>query len=819
MLTTLLSLSTLVPMPQDRPGATLLAAPLAFEAQVQGGRDAFAARGPGYSIAVDAQGSTLRLLQQSGRFDLHTAFAGASPAARITGEEPTPRVVNYYLGNDPSQWRERVATFARARCRAVWPGVDVVFYGQGGELEYDFVVAPGADPACIRMRIEGHAAAAVATDGDLVLSTPGGELRHRAPVAYQVVEGSRVAVDARYEIGEDGTIGFTLGDHDSSSELVIDPILVYLGLLDGASSDQQARIAVDGQGQAVIAFQTASANLPTRNPIQPTPGSLTDLFVARFTADGSNLVYATYLGGAAADNPGGVAMLPGGEVVIGCRTGSRDYPLRNAAFPVFNGVIAAGVTVLSPTGALVWSTYYCKAVGTSDTGCSDVATGPNGDIVICGRTTSLDNPVHASPFQAQRAGTIDAFAAGFNSQGQFRGATYFGRPGTNRVAEAFDVAVAANGRVLIGGHARADSIPVRNGFQAAHGGGTNDAFLAVFDPTLSLLDYSTYAGGSLEEASASAILEPLGVAFDPQGRAVLASHTTSTNFPVTANAFDRTFGGVLDGFVLKVDPALAGAASLLYSTYVGAAGNDGLTDVAIDAAGNYYLSGHTNSSTGVPFVLPLMPPSGNPVAADGLLAVLDADGQTLRFCTPIGRQVVFNSGLSCEGVAAGPNNTLYFGGSGLAVNVPVTPNAFKTPATTTSGGFAGRIDLTFAAATSYGQGHPGTSGVPALASDPPVLGKAIDIRIGNSLGAPTPGVLLVGTAAANLPTPFGGTLLVGGFFPVSLTIPGNGATLRVAIPADLSASGSSVFLQVVEFDPGASHQLSFSRGLRETLGI
>ncbi len=819
MLTLAVLLSLTAPQePAHHPGAapSLLAVPLAFEQHPEARGDCYLARLGGHAIVLRPAGATLRLHgPDDATAELTITFPGAAADAPLSGEARTARTVHCLLGDDPTRWRRDLATFRTVRQRELWPGIDVLWHGRAGALEYDFVVAPGADPAPIRVRF-GGGTPTLASNGDLLLSTAAGEVRHRAPVAFQEDDGERTAVAARYRLGDNGGVALELGAYDRSRELVIDPVIHYLARLDGlvnsVATDQACRVAVDAQGHVVVAFGTSTPDLPTRNPIQATPGNNTDVFVARFNQAGTDLVFATYLGGRAADNPGGVAILPGGDIVVACRTGSPDYPLLNPAFagPLAAQSVAAGVTVLSPTGALQWSTFFTLPT-TTNAPATDVATDALGNVVVCGHTNTLNLPMGATAFQGQRSGVTDAWLARFSGGGGFLGGTYFGLTGVN---EALDVAVAANGSICVGGRIRLGTVPIQGGFQGTHGGGTFDAWLAVFNANLSALQYSTYVGGSANEAEFG--FEQLGIAVDARGHVAMASATTSSNLPVSPGAWQTAYRGSRDGFVVKVDPSLQGAASRLFCTYLGGIGNDGLADVAMDSQGHCYLAGGT-TSTDLPFVHPLRAHSGNTLQSDGLVAVLDGGGQALRFATSLG------ANLAVEGIALGADGLMALAGTGNAFGIPVTPGAFQ-PGGNSAGGaiFAARLELFTAGRDGYGQGHAGTLGVPTIAaSADPVLGQTIDILLGNSSGQPNFCALAFGLSQDAAPTPLGGVLLVGSFLTAPFTVPlaGAGGTFPLPIPASTIFCNMPVFVQSAQIDAGASHGVAFSRGLALRLGV
>ena len=680
--TLLLALTTTV-APQNPPST--LSAPLAFEVH----ETALVARSAGSALAIDRAGATLRVVTAAGQtLDSRCELVAANPDATLLGRQPTPRRVNRLLGNDPARWQIGVRTVAQAVIAGAWTGIDAVWHGRNGELEYDFVVAAAADPALIRLRFAGQSPR-LGDDGSLRLRTARGDIVHRAPLAWQQSDGLTEPVEVRFVLEADDTVTFAIGDYDAGRELVIDPVVTFASLLDGSGADQQARIAVDALGQAVVAGYTASLDMPVQNAAFAARNGSTDIFVAKFTADGSDVLYATYLGGSGGENPGGVAVLPSGAAVIACRTASLDYPLANAAFPNPLGFgQRAAISVLSDTGGLLWSTYYGRPAGGTFAPCQDVATGPAGEVVICGYTADFDLVTHQGTYQATRLGAaFDGYVAKFSAGGGFVGATYLGSVASTTI-EPRDITVAADGRIAIGGRTRS-VIPAGTvgGAQTTFGGGIWDAFVAVFDSSLTSLTYSSLHGGSRDESEH--LLEQIGVAFAANGDVVLCGHTESTDLPVTANAMQSAFGGVLDGFIARFDTG--GAGGLVYATYLGGNQSDGLADIVMDAAGRYCVVGHTRSPSGLPFVGAVHTLTATPTFSNAYVGILAADGSRLEFSTPFGN----NSDEVGEGIGLGPDNSIYIGGNCTSSGFPTTSGAYQAqPAPISSRAlFAVRLDI------------------------------------------------------------------------------------------------------------------------------
>jgi hypothetical protein len=288
------------------------------------------------------------------------ALVGANKKAAPTAEAPLPGRSNYFVGNDRSQWRTNVPQYARVRYAHVYPGIDLVFYGNQRQLEYDFVLKPGADPGHIRLRFKGVQAVRVDDAGNLTLRTVAGDLLQKAPVVYQEIEGQRRTVAGRYVVEGHRAVRFEVASYDRTAALVIDPVLVYSTYLGGSGSEQTASAAVDAAGAVYIAGTTSSTDFPTVNPYQPAAGSgVYDAFVAKLDPSGSALVYATYLGGSANDRALSVAVDGSGNAYVVGNTASVNFPTANAFQGSKNPGTEAFVTKLSPSGSsLVFSTYF-----------------------------------------------------------------------------------------------------------------------------------------------------------------------------------------------------------------------------------------------------------------------------------------------------------------------------------------------------------------------------------------------------------------------------------------------------------------------------
>jgi Tol biopolymer transport system component len=553
------------------------------------------------------------------------SLAGANPAAPVTGLEELPGTRNYLIGNDPAKWRTNVPTYAKVKYQSVYPGIDLVYYGNPQNLEYDFLVAPGADPSVIAFTISALSASAeekdlplhIDQDGDLVVRTGEHEVRLQEPVVYQTGEDSaKHFVDARYVVTHDGQVTFAVAAYDRSKLLVIDPVLTYSTYLGGTGGDFGFGIAVDALGSAYVTGQTSSTDFPTGNPLQAYRGG-GDAFVAKLTPDGSALVYATYLGGSSSDRGFGIAVDALGSAYVTGQTSSTDFPTGNPLQAVFEGVYDAFVAKLTPDGsALAYATYLGGSSWDEGHG---IAVDASGSAYVTGHTISRDFPT-ARPLQPVLGGGYDAFVAKLTPDGSaLVYSTYLG--GSTSDEGGSGIAVDALGRAYVAGGTPSTDFPTASPLQPVSGGGP-DAFVAKLTPDGSALVYSTYLGGNGSDYSS-------GIAVDALGRAYVTGFTTSTDFP-TANPPQAVLGGPYDAFVAKLTPD---GSALVYSTYLGGSGIDVGLGIAVDTLGSAYVSGETGS-TDFPTASPLQPVSGG--GPDAFVAKLTPDGSALVYSTYLG---------------------------------------------------------------------------------------------------------------------------------------------------------------------------------------
>jgi beta-propeller repeat-containing protein len=694
--------------------------PLMFEAN-RGQTDRrvkFLSRGPGYTLFLTPTEAVLALrgretvtrssatsprpTEGEGQGEgatLRMQFKGANPTPRASGLEPLPGIVNYFIGNDPKRWRTNIPTYQKVQYQNVYPGIDLVYYGSNQrQLEYDFVVRPGADPNEIVLGFQGVDRLEVNTQGDLVLHTAAGPIRQRKPVIYQEVDGVRTAIAGGYVLNAPSQVSFQLAAYDRSRPLIIDPVLVYSTYLGGSVGDGGNGIAVDAAGAAYVTGGTNSPDFTAgcTAPCTVLDGSFggvqfgeSDAFVTKLNATGTALVYSTYLGGGFGPDVGsGIAVDASGAAYVTGFTGSPDF---NAGCTApctvldasLGSALDAFVTKLNSLGnGLVYSTYLGGSGIDSGSG---IAVDAAGAAYVTGATESMDftagctapctvlDSTGGGPSGSRRS--FDAFVTKLNATGTaLIYSTYLGGSSSDG---GRGIAVDASGAAYVTGST--ESTDFTAGCTApctvldSTGGGPNrDAFLTKLNATGTALIYSTYLGGSLTE-------DGVGIAVDAAGAAYATGLTTSADFTEGCTApctvLDASLGGDEDAFVTKLN---ATGTALVYSTFLGGGSFDDGRGIAVDASGAAAVTGLTFSpdfTAGCTAPCTVLDASLGG-AQDAFVTKLNSLGNGLVYSTYLG-----GSGTNNEiglGIAVDAAGAAYVTGSTSSTDFTTTTGAFQT---------------------------------------------------------------------------------------------------------------------------------------------
>ncbi len=721
--------------------AQINALPLQFEpnAGQTGGEVQFLARGKGYSLFLKPGEAILSLRSQhwedpkpavagdrrpnrsnhrraqapkTARAEFRLALVGADPHALIQGLEESAGTVNYFTGNDSSQWRTGIHPFGKVRYGQVYPGVDLVFYGNQRQLEYDFEVGAGADPGGIALRLSGASHVEIDGQGNLVAQVPGGKLLWRKPVAYQVLGGTQREIEAGFVLQSSGQVRFAVGPYDSSRPLVIDPALIYSTYLGGSGDDTAEGIATDAAGNVYVAGTTSSVDFPTSHAYDATPNGSNDVYVAKLNASGTALIYSTYVGGGGDDwvgddyvdlvqnisgIHGGLAVDTNGNVYVTGWTLSLNFPMRNAYQAANGGGADVFLFKLGPAGTnLLYSSYLG---GPGDDKGHAVAVDNSGNAYICGETYSGRNFTTKNPFQSKAGGFpatdgayADAIVAKFDTtQSGANSLIYSSWLGGSQDDRATGIAVDGAGNVYVTGivddsfyyyayqfpNAPSSDFPLYNAFQPNFNNGSTDtnnpAFTDAFLVKINAAGtgppvFATFLGGSGEDTA-------LGITLDSSTNIYVVGMTASDDFPVL-NALQPFNAGALygtaDTFITVVSNSGAG---LRYSTCLGGVGDDAAYDVSVDRFGNIYVTGETTS-----FDFPVTDGADQPYAAgvygDAFVAKINpaiADPAGIIYATFLGGDLDQHG----TAIALDANGNFCISGYTTSTNFPTSPGVVE----------------------------------------------------------------------------------------------------------------------------------------------
>ena len=626
----------------------------------------YLARGRGYGLGVTRRGAVLTLVRggsgnqgpQAVSFGMRTV--GSNPVAVVAASGKLPGTVSSFVG-DRSQWRVGMPAYATVRVGQVYPGIDLVYTGNQRQVEYDFVVEPGADPSRICLAFVGLQGSSLERDGGLRMATRLGELRKSRPTLYQVIDGKRVQVAGgfRQVPGRVGEYGFQVGSYDRSRRLVIDPVFEYATFSGAGGADVGGGIAVNAAGEAYFTGNTASGGYPvTAGAFDVTYNLNTDAFVTKLNAAGSAQVYSAFLGGAGPDDGVGITLDDTGAAYVVGRTASPNFPTNAGAVQsAFGGGLTDGfITKVDPSGAsLAFSTFLG---GSGDDGCTAIAVSPNHAPYVTGYARSNNFPVTAGAFDTSWNGHYDAFVAVLTPNGgSLVGSTFLGGS-----AEDSGMGIGLIDNVpIISGYTESPQFPTSQGaFQTARLG-PSDAFCARFTADLTGAQYVTLVGGSGADIGA-------GMAINAAQEPAFTGYTESADFPVQAGSYQTTLKGVRDAIVVQV---ANNGLTLKGSSYLGGDAADEGHAIVLDSQA-YVVAGTTGSSN-FPITLGAAQPAFKG-GSDAFVTRMVAPCTGVPYSTFVGgAQQDEGNGLAIDTAGA-----VYLSGTTLSPGFPVTIGAFQT---------------------------------------------------------------------------------------------------------------------------------------------
>ncbi len=636
----------------------------------------FLARGHGYALFLTEQQAVLSLQKrgktknQDKQAVVRMEFQGANASPNAVGLGETEGKSNYFVGNNSDKWQTNIPNYKQVKYEQIYSGIDLVYYGNGQQLEYDFVVQPNANPNQIKINFDGIKSAKIdKKSGDLLLETNAGTIRQQKPLVYQNIDGTRREVASTYSIQNSEnkrfTVSFNLAEYDKTQELVIDPILAYGSYLGGNAFDEGRAIAVDAQGNAYVVGTAASRDFPTTaGTVKPTMLPTTsgnqfwyDAFVTKINPSGTALVFSTYYGGRNGNESGsGVAVDASGNVLISGTTMSADFPTVNAYQTTFGGTDDAFAAKLNSTGsAIIYSTYL--GGNNTDLGGKIALNQTTGDAVFAGTTSSGNFPTTPGAYKQKLCDNTPGSCNGIFYSGSYL--VKLSANGNAIYSTLFDAAVNdvtldSSDNATFGGSASAGFVTTPGAFQPASSGGI-EGFIAKLNPAGNTLVYGTFLGGGLQSDVITSI------AVDSSDNMYVTGKTENTGFPTTAGAFDQTYNGGGDGFVTKLN---AVGSALVYSTFLGGTAKDQPAAIGLGTSNDAFISGETLSAASFPLKNSLNGTSGSI-----FLTRLNTDASAIVYSTLLGVGGAYD-------LAVDSANNAY--ATGHTTSILVTPDAFQT---------------------------------------------------------------------------------------------------------------------------------------------
>lgn len=656
----------------------------------------FFSRGKSEMAFFTREGVVLRMNgKETNAAAVRMTFADPSEAVSVIGEGPLEGQTNYFVGKDPSIWKTNVPSFSTVRYQEVYPGIDIVFYANGRDLEYDLVVKPNADLNRVRLNIEGATLKQTA-DGGITMDTSLGQIKQLPASVYQVVDGKKKSIPVQYILNR-GQIRFVAGRYDRERELIVDPVMQYSTLLGGSDLDAVYKVAVDRSGYAYVTGNTSSTDFPTTTGAyrRTCVGSFgcNEAFVTKLNASGTGLIYSTFIGGSGGDQGAGIAIDSSRNAYITGVTSSPDFP-GNAIGPV-REQSAAFVAKLNATGTgLLYATRFGGSIANEGVA---VAVDSTGHAYVTGHTESPDFPVTPGAFEqvfcnggADCNGDWDSFVSKFTADGH--ALVYSSFVGGSGSDFTHSIALNGSGEAFVAGETQAANFPTTAGaLQETKRSSGYSGFVVKLNADGTAARYSTYLGSSGGDSAT-------GIAVDGSGNAYVTGATGSNDFPTTPGVVQRTIRGAADAFLSKLNPT---GSALIYSTFLGGSSEDSGWAVTVNSSGYAYVLGSTVSSnfptTDAGFQRVYNPggcgDTSSTPCPDAFVAEFTPTGTALAFSSYLGGSATerIGSGTEIGGIALGPGGSIYIASSTSSLNFPTTNTAYKRQLRDSEDGFVVKL--------------------------------------------------------------------------------------------------------------------------------
>ncbi|MGA8023808.1 MAG: SBBP repeat-containing protein [Candidatus Acidiferrales bacterium] len=729
---------------------------------------------------------------------LRMRLDGANANATVSGVDRMPTKVNYFIGNDPKKWHTDVPAYSQVEYQGIYPGVDLLFYGNQRSLEYDFVVAPGANANQIVLDVQGASKLHVDAHGNLLMNVRGDGVELQKPIVYQHVNGERIEVAGNYAIANDHEVRFVVSNYDRTLPLTIDPVLNYISYLGGSGSlgDEAFGIALDAAGDAYVAGFTSSTDFPTMNPESPAPpdtAALGTAFVSELNPTGSALLYSAYLGGSGNGSFGDLAAAvavdtatPPNIYVTGF-TGSPDFPLSaNALLPTApggTGIETSGfVTKLIPGNAGSAQLGYSSYLGgnTEDEG-NGIAVDATGNAYVAGVTLSTDFPTTANAlYTSLQNPNGSAFLTVINPAATtgpssevfstYFGGTNGGGAGGNLFGDAaFGLTIDTGSNAYLVGTTTSTDFPTAGTAVSPCSDDANgSAFVSVINAATPALSYSTCLGAM----TSGTVTQGQGIALGPNGVVYATGQTTSADFPVTANSIPAPSRGVGLGVVFVSLLNTTSTTPNKYSTFLGGTNSDFGESIAADTTGNAYVTGFANSTDYPVTQGALIQTSGN-LNGTGFVAKINPGGNgqaDLVYSSYFGGNGSGGINDISNGIALSSALNAYITGMAGSSNLPVTSGVLQnTLKSAVSNAFV--ADLTLAPTISasptslpFGTQLVGATTAPMLVSLTNNTSSAITLTIPATITGTNPADFAESPGTCTTSLAAGGTCTIGATF-------------------------------------------------------